>query len=106
MGCGGSKSVDISSSSRDNTPSPAEGIRKPHGADNDDGITTVGIEEEKSPTPVSGEASNQEEKFSPQEEPDLLVKEEVVQIETIDEDEEEDKAGIEGNFDHLTTESS
>ena len=103
MGCGGSKSVDISSSSRDNTPSPAEGIRKPHGADNDDGITTVGIEEEKSPTPVSGEPSNQEEKFSPQE--DLLVKEEVVQIETIDEDEEEDKAGIEGNFDHLTTES-
>ena len=96
MGCGGSKSIDISSSSEARAPSPAVEITKPLEADTD-GITTVEIEEEKSFPLTSEEASNQDEKekLSPQDEP-VLIKEEIVQIERIDEEEEDDKAGIEG----------
>ena len=94
MGCGGSKSTDISSSSEANAPTKAEGLRKPR-EDTEDDITTVEIEEEKSSPLTSGEALHQDEKMSPQEQPDLLVKEEIVQIEKID---EEDEAVIEGTF--------
>ena len=92
MGCGGSKSTGFSGSSEANAPTPTEGIRNPHREDNDDDITTVEIQEEKSSPLTSGEALNQEEKLSPREQPDLLVEEEIVQIEKIDEEQ------IEGNF--------
>ena len=92
MGCGGSKSTGpVAFKVRTRT----EGIRNPHGEDNDNDITTLEIEEDKSFPLTSGEALNQEEKLPPREQPDLLSKEEIVQIEKID---EEDKAEIEGNF--------
>ena len=58
-------------------------------------ITPVEIDEIKSSPLPTGEAFNQEEMLPPEEEPILIVKEEIVQIEQID---EEDKAGIEGMY--------
>ena len=88
MGCGGSKSGDLSSSSEANAPTRSEGLRVPGGEEDDHGITAVEIEEE-----TSGETSNLEEKLSPRDQPDLLVKEEIVQIEKIDEEDTAEKIG-------------